>query len=68
MEHILKEEETKGFAMARENDKRAGMMTFSIALLRIVCLKNLKILWIYLNNRSFALFKYLLIVNSIAAA
>lgn len=31
MELILKEEETKGFAMARENGKRAGMMTFSIA-------------------------------------
>lgn len=31
MEIILKEEETKGFAMARENGKRAGMMTFSIA-------------------------------------
>lgn len=31
MDIILKEEETKGFAMARENGKRAGMMTFSIA-------------------------------------
>lgn len=31
MEIILKEEETKGFAMARADGKRAGMMTFSIA-------------------------------------
>ena len=31
MEIILKEDETKGFAMAREHGKRAGVMTFSIA-------------------------------------
>jgi uncharacterized protein len=31
MEILLKEESTKGFAMARENNKRAGMMTYSIA-------------------------------------
>lgn len=31
MEILLKEESSKGFAMARENDKRAGMMTYSIA-------------------------------------
>ncbi|MGS2737921.1 GNAT family N-acetyltransferase [Sinomicrobium sp. M5D2P17] len=31
MEIQLKEHETKGFAMARENNKRAGMMTYSVA-------------------------------------
>jgi predicted GNAT family acetyltransferase len=31
MELILKQEETKGFAMGREDGKRAGMMTYSIA-------------------------------------
>ncbi len=31
MEILLKERASKGFAMARENDKRAGMMTYSIA-------------------------------------
>ena len=31
MDVKLKEEQTKGFAMARENGKRAGVMTYSIA-------------------------------------
>ncbi len=31
MEIIIKEQENKGFAMARENNKRAGVMTYSIA-------------------------------------
>jgi predicted GNAT family acetyltransferase len=31
MEILLKERDSKGFAMAREDDKRAGMMTYSIA-------------------------------------
>ncbi|WP_417201294.1 GNAT family N-acetyltransferase [Bizionia sp.] len=31
MELIIKEQENKGFAMARENNKRAGLMTYSIA-------------------------------------
>ena len=31
MEILLKEDNAKGFAMARENDKRIGMMTYSIA-------------------------------------
>ncbi|MFC3199454.1 GNAT family N-acetyltransferase [Parapedobacter deserti] len=31
MEVLLKEDGAKGFAMARANDKRAGMMTYSIA-------------------------------------
>ncbi len=31
MEIIIKEEGAKGFAMARDNDKRVGMMTYSIA-------------------------------------
>jgi len=31
MEIVLKENGGKGFAMARENNKRAGMMTYSIA-------------------------------------
>ena len=31
MEIILKERDNKGFAMAREENKRAGMMTYSIA-------------------------------------
>lgn len=31
MEILLKERDSKGFAMARENDSRAGMMTYSIA-------------------------------------
>lgn len=31
MEIIIKELEGKGYAMARENGKRAGMMTYSIA-------------------------------------
>jgi hypothetical protein len=31
MEIILKEKDNKGFAMAREDNKRAGMMTYSIA-------------------------------------
>ena len=31
MEILLKESDSKGFAMARENDKQAGMMTYSIA-------------------------------------
>ncbi len=31
MEILLKERDSKGFAMARENDKRAGIMTYSIA-------------------------------------
>ena len=31
MEILLKEQDSKGFAMARENEKRAGVMTYSIA-------------------------------------
>ncbi|WPP48714.1 GNAT family N-acetyltransferase [Catalinimonas niigatensis] len=31
MELLLKEKGSKGFAMAREDQKRAGMMTYSIA-------------------------------------
>ncbi|MDD7915351.1 GNAT family N-acetyltransferase [Polaribacter ponticola] len=31
MEIILKERDNKGFAMARDNAKRAGIMTYSIA-------------------------------------
>jgi predicted GNAT family acetyltransferase len=31
MEILLKERDSKGFAMAQEDDKRAGMMTYSIA-------------------------------------
>ncbi|WP_294820897.1 GNAT family N-acetyltransferase [uncultured Flavobacterium sp.] len=31
MEIILKEHDAKGYAMAHENDKRAGAMTYSIA-------------------------------------
>lgn len=31
MEIEIKEHDTKGFAVARENDKTAGMMTYSIA-------------------------------------
>lgn len=31
MEILLKEIEAKGFAMARNNNKRAGMMTYSVA-------------------------------------
>lgn len=31
MEIVLKEQEAKGFARAEENDKRAGVMTYSIA-------------------------------------
>ncbi|NKI25761.1 N-acetyltransferase [Arenibacter sp. 6A1] len=31
MEITLKERDNKGFAMAREDDQRAGMMTYSIA-------------------------------------
>lgn len=31
MEIIIKEKDNKGFAMAREDDQRAGMMTYSIA-------------------------------------
>jgi len=31
MEIIIKERDNKGFAMARDNNKRAGMMTYSIA-------------------------------------
>ena len=31
MEILLKEQDSKGFAMARENEKRAGVMTYSVA-------------------------------------
>ncbi len=31
MEIIIKERDNKGFALATEDDKRAGMMTYSIA-------------------------------------
>lgn len=31
MEILLNEDSSKGFAMARENNKRVGMMTYSIA-------------------------------------
>jgi uncharacterized protein len=31
MEILIKEEGSKGFAMARENDQQAGMMSYSIA-------------------------------------
>jgi len=31
MELIIKEQNNKGFAVARENSKRAGMMTYAIA-------------------------------------
>ncbi|MDX1365181.1 GNAT family N-acetyltransferase [Arenibacter latericius] len=31
MEITIKELDNKGFAMARENDKRAGIMTYSVA-------------------------------------
>jgi len=31
VEIILREQESKGFAMAREEEKRAGLMTYSIA-------------------------------------
>ena len=31
MEITIKEQENKGFAMAREDNKRAGVMTYSIA-------------------------------------
>ncbi len=31
MEITIKERDNKGFSMAREDDKRAGMMTYSIA-------------------------------------
>lgn len=31
MEILLKENENKGFAIAQEDEKRAGMMTYSIA-------------------------------------
>ncbi|KRD58757.1 GNAT family acetyltransferase [Flavobacterium sp. Root935] len=31
MEILLKEESNKGFSIARENNKRAGMMSYSIA-------------------------------------
>ena len=31
MEILLKEESTKGFVMARENNQRAGIMTYSVA-------------------------------------
>ncbi len=31
MEIVLKEDQNKGFSMAREDNKRVGMMTYSIA-------------------------------------
>ena len=31
MEILLKEDSTKGFAMARDNNKRVGMMSYSVA-------------------------------------
>lgn len=31
MEITIKERDSKGFAMAREDDKRAGIMTYSVA-------------------------------------
>ena len=31
MEILIKEQEAKGYAMARENEKKAGAMTYSIA-------------------------------------
>lgn len=30
MELTIKESDSKGFAMARDNDKKAGMMTYSV--------------------------------------
>ena len=43
MEILLKEESTKGFAMARENNKRAGMMTYSIAGAELIIIDHTEV-------------------------
>ncbi|OIQ15339.1 MAG: GNAT family N-acetyltransferase [Flavobacterium sp. MedPE-SWcel] len=43
MKILLKELDSKGFAMARENDKRAGMMTYSIAGTELIIIDHTEV-------------------------
>ncbi len=43
MEILLKEDGTKGFAAARENDKPAGMMTYSIAGTELIIIDHTEV-------------------------
>lgn len=43
MEIVLKEQEAKGFAMALENEKRAGAMTYSIAGEKLIIIDHTEV-------------------------
>ena len=43
MEILLKEENSKGFAMARYNNERAGMMTYSIAAASLIIIDHTEV-------------------------
>ncbi|MEJ8819472.1 GNAT family N-acetyltransferase [Lacibacter sp. H407] len=43
MEILLKEESSKGFAMARKNNERAGMMTYSIARAALIIIDHTEV-------------------------
>ncbi|MDX1365083.1 MAG: GNAT family N-acetyltransferase [Arenibacter latericius] len=43
MEITIKERESKGFAMAREDGKRAGMMTYSIASKELIIIDHTEV-------------------------
>ena len=43
MEIIIKENGGKGFAMARENEKRAGMMSYSIAGAELIIIDHTEV-------------------------
>lgn len=43
MEILLKENESKGFAMARENDKRAGLMSYSVAGTHLIIIEHTEV-------------------------
>ena len=43
MEIIIKQQDSKGFGMAREDGKRAGMMTFSIASEHLIIIDHTEV-------------------------
>jgi predicted GNAT family acetyltransferase len=43
MEILIKENETKGFALAQENDTRAGMMSYSIASPQLIIIDHTEV-------------------------
>lgn len=43
MEVLIKEDDSKGFAMARENGKRAGIMTYSITSPELIIIDHTEV-------------------------